>query len=88
MPAHDGLGLDDEQRFAPSRPVLHERYPESPVDVVQAGARALASEYCHLLAEGDVLDDEVGLRGKRCAEDPNENMDWFNHGGGEGGRTA
>ncbi len=59
MPADHGLGLDDDQCFAPSGPEALEKHPENAVCRPHARAGFLELENGDLLTEGHVLEREI-----------------------------
>jgi len=59
MPAHDGLGLDQNERIAPSRPEPAQRAPKHAIKVIETRPRMFAFEHGNLLAQGEYLQTEV-----------------------------
>ena len=59
MPAHDGLGLDNEQRLSPSRPAPPQDDPEEPVSDGETRARMIRRQDSKLLTKCEVLQDKV-----------------------------
>jgi hypothetical protein len=59
VPAHDGLGLHDDQDFPPAGPEPGEGDPEEPARMGQARARVSILEDRELLSQSKVLEDEI-----------------------------
>jgi len=68
MPPDDRLGSDDDEGAAPSGPDSAKPYPEKPVQQAQPWSRALALEGRKLLAQGQVLEDQIISRLKNGSE--------------------
>ena len=58
-PPHDSLGLHDDEPVEPTLPRRTERHPEGPVGVVERRSRSLQLQRGELLAQDDVLQNEV-----------------------------
>jgi hypothetical protein len=80
MPPHDGVRLDDEQDVSPSGPHARERDPEEAVPKGQVRARATALEDGELLAQGEVLEGQVGARPKHRSRRGEEREQEVEHG--------
>jgi hypothetical protein len=50
MPAHDGLGLDDDEGIGPVAPALPKCNPEQAVEVCEARSRTFPFQRSNLLA--------------------------------------
>lgn len=59
MPSVHGLGLDDDQSFAPFGPAAVEKHLENEVRNSDPGPRSLELEYSDLLEKGHVLEGEI-----------------------------
>jgi hypothetical protein len=60
MPADDGLGLDDGERFLASRPPATQLKPEDSIGGAETKSRLLPSEDSELPSGREVLQDRVG----------------------------
>ena len=69
MPANHGLGLDDDQAVPPLAPGSGQPEPEDAVDLSKPRPSNPSPEDVQLLAEGEVLGDQVGPVGKQSAGD-------------------
>jgi len=72
MPADDGLGLDAGERLLPSRPAAAQGNPEDSIGSAETRSRVLALEDSELLAEREVLQDQVGPAGEDREESPGD----------------
>jgi hypothetical protein len=68
MPTDHGVGLDDDEGIGPARPDLGQTNPESAVGGAEARVRCRAAEYAELLAEGEILEGELGTGSESRAE--------------------
>jgi hypothetical protein len=60
MPAHDRFGLHEDEHLGPARPALAQNSPESAVRHRDASAPIAVNQNRQLLAQGQVLQNEVG----------------------------
>jgi hypothetical protein len=75
VPADHGRGLDDDEAFSPSIPGTSQPEPEDAVLGFQPWASALSVEDDELLAERQILCDQVGLLGEQGVDDsPDESQ--------------
>ena len=79
MPADDGLGLDDGERFPPSRPAAAQGKPEESIGRAETRSRLLPSEDSKLLSEREVLQDQVGPAGEDREESPGDGQSLVEH---------
>jgi len=79
MPADDGLGLDDGQRLLPSRPAAAQGKPEDSIGRAETRSRLLPSEDSKLLAEREVLQDQVRPAGEDREESPGDGQSMVEH---------
>ena len=61
-------GQDQDERSVPSGPEPSKEHPETAVGIAELGLRLVRVEDRHLLAESDVLEDEVGAWAKYASE--------------------
>lgn len=80
MPADDGLGMDDDEHLLPPRPEPAKCDPEDPIRRSDRGPLA-GGEGGELLAERQVLEDEVTPRAERGNEDGEERAEDPEHAG-------
>jgi hypothetical protein len=62
MPRHDGLGLDDKEGILPAAPRSPQRHPEHALLRRESGKRLRLDQGIDLLAQRDVLEQEVAAR--------------------------
>ena len=79
MPADDGLGLHDGERLLPSRPAAAQGKPEESIGRAETRSRLLPSEDSKLLAEREVLQDQVGPAGEDREESPGDGQSMVEH---------
>jgi len=72
MPADDGLRLHEQQWQAPARPDPREQRPEPSIVVAEPRPRPAALVDRELLTQGQVLENELGLRPERASEAADE----------------
>ena len=70
MPADHGLRLDNDQRLLPTRPQAFQRDPEQLIETAQSRARSFGMDSQQLLAQGEVLENEVFSGSKRRVSQP------------------
>ena len=75
MPPHDGIRSHDHKAVEPPRPGSSERDPEASVHVDDVGPWPLARQGGHLLAQDEVLQDEVRSRPGERPDDPDDDRD-------------
>ncbi len=68
VPSDHGLRLHDDQTRGPTRPSGSEAHPEASVAVVERRPRTITSEGSHLLAQGQILEHQVGPRPRQGAD--------------------
>ena len=80
MPFDDGLGLNQDQCFFPSRKETAEYQPEEPVSGFKPrlGHRALKDR--ELMAQSEVFEQELGLRLAGREQDTEDRQDEGEHG--------
>ncbi len=69
VPSDHGPGLDDDEGVSPSGPGAGEPEPEDTVSLQQAWASGPPTENDQLLAEGQILCNEVGFCGEESLDD-------------------
>jgi hypothetical protein len=70
MPSGNGLGLDDGERFLPSRPPATQGKPEGSIERAETRWTVLPSEDGERLSEREVLQHQVGPAGDAREERP------------------
>ncbi len=65
VPSDHGLRLDNDEAVSPSRPGAGEPEPEDTVSFLQPWVSGPPAENDQLLAEGQILCNEVGLLGEQ-----------------------
>ena len=81
-PPHDGVWLDDGEALSPAAPEAAQQDPEDSVGGPNDGALS-TGEGRELLAEGQVLEDEVAPGAQSRAERRKEGYEEANHRAGE-----
>jgi len=79
MPADYGVWLDNDKHVRPARPESGEDEPERAVDSAQAGAARGAPQVGQLLAQGEVLQGEVGAGAKGGTQHPKKAKEQREH---------
>ena len=79
MPAHDGLGLHDDQDVGPTGPEAAEGGPEEPVQGVQGWPRSLAFKQRDLLSEGKDFEGRVGSTAEEDTDHGEDGEDELRH---------
>jgi hypothetical protein len=78
MPPDHGLGLDEHEDIEPARPESAQGDPEQAIRAADAWTSGGAGERRELLAQGEVLEREVGLRapigGRKAAREVGRGM--------------
>ena len=59
MPANNGLGPNEDQRFVPSRPKAQQQYPEESVSIRKTRPRSASRQDCELLPQSQVLYEKM-----------------------------
>ena len=72
MPANNGVGPDDDQDIPPSWPQAAKRYAEDTIGRPHPWSRPFGREDRKLLAERQVLDQEIGSRSQERSEPPQD----------------
>ena len=86
VPAHDRLGLDDDQHLPPARPELAQQDPERTVQGREPGSPSGLGEDGELLAEGKLEQGLLTLAaeaGSKRTEQGNREREDDRHGGGK-----
>ena len=68
MPANDGVGPDDDQDILPPRPQPSEGDPEDTIGRPHSRSWSFGGENGELLAEREVLEQEIGSRRQERSE--------------------
>jgi len=79
MPAHDGIGLDQDQSLFPARPNPAQNPPKEFVGCVHLGTRTLAFEDGELLAQGQIFKKQIAARPDRPQETTKEKNNSSKH---------
>ena len=61
MPGQNGGWLHDSQTFPPAIPEAGEQHPEDTIDGPNPGARSSVNEARKLVAQCNILGDEIGM---------------------------
>jgi hypothetical protein len=67
MPGDHGAGLDDDEELPPPRPVAGEKGPQDAIERTEPWSLAAMVEGGELLAEDEVLGDEMATRMARTS---------------------
>ena len=73
MPADDGSGCHQDERFFPSSPEPSQHDPEQLVRRSESPARSLGVESEQLLTQSKIFEDEI-LAGPKCTTKPAEEV--------------
>jgi hypothetical protein len=68
VPAQESLGLDDQQRLAPSAHLPGQQHLEQPVPAGKGGALGAAAQHDELLAQQGVLGHQLPLAAEQIAK--------------------
>ena len=69
MPGYNGLGLDQPQRFLPSRPESTQDDPEGTVPIPESRSLDLAFEDQDLLTQGQVFQQQIVAGSEKVAQE-------------------
>jgi hypothetical protein len=69
VPAHHGIGRNDNQSVLPGRPKAAEEYPEELVDNGKSGTGVAALEHCQLLSQSEIFNQQNLARSKQPNQD-------------------
>ena len=77
MPADDGVRLDQDESRAPTGVQLGQANPEQPVAATQWWSRPLPAQHRQLLAERQVLQDELAAWQQEQTEETSDGAEQF-----------
>jgi hypothetical protein len=79
VPAHDGIGLDQDQSLFPARPNPAQNHPKEFVGSSKSGLRMAPFQNCELLTKSQVFQEKVAARKTRLNDQIEQELQRTEH---------